>query len=184
MQAEVLDNLVDGCETGDGVALDAPSGKQLVGREPVEDFGSFVNGLPETSEQVGGGKITGNAELCGAVAFICEAVEGCDEPLPDISIEMKDEVADAVAGRVGPPPDLFQAERLYGCAKPRPVLVEELVAGEVEEEIAGGIGRYGALLQPVIVAGGEGGGAGRKVGLSRNPDAKLRPRIRIDCLQR
>jgi hypothetical protein len=55
---------------------------------------------------------------------------------------MKNQVSDAVADGVGTPPNLFLAERFNRFAKARPVLVQKLISGELEEVVAGEIGRH------------------------------------------
>src|SRR5579872_2392490 len=47
---------------------------------------------------------------------------------------MKQQIADAVAGVVRAPPDLLVTERFGGAAQTRPVLVEQLLAGEIQKQ--------------------------------------------------
>jgi hypothetical protein len=68
------------------------------------------------------------------------AIEGGNQPLADVAIEVQDEIADAVGSDVGTPPDLLFAERFDAGAEAGPVVLKQFVAGEFEEEL-GDIGR-------------------------------------------
>src|ERR1700677_521930 len=49
---------------------------------------------------------------------------------------MKDEVADAVRGGIGTPPELLLGERFGAGAQAGPVVLEELAVGELKEELS------------------------------------------------
>jgi hypothetical protein len=53
--------------------------------------------------------------------------------LAHIAIEMEDQVRDAVGCGVGPAPDLLFGQRLDAGAEAGPIVLKELVAGELEE---------------------------------------------------
>src|ERR1017187_10034146 len=128
VEAEMLDDLVDGVQSMDVIALNFVGGEVLVWGKPVEDLRGFGHGGAEAIEKFGCGKATDCRELCGAVALVLVAVERGHEPLGDVAVEMEDYVADAVAGFVGAPPNLFGGHGFHTCFEARPVLVQELVA--------------------------------------------------------
>ena len=51
-----------------------------------------------------------------------------------VAVQVQQQVADAVAGLVGTPPDLLVGERFDALAQAGPVLLHELSPRELEEE--------------------------------------------------
>jgi hypothetical protein len=129
----MLHHLVDRFEAGDVVALDLEPGFQFGFAEALQNLIGAHHSGGEPIEQRGTGNAFGLAELCGAVAAIVEMQEGCDKPLGDVAVEMEQQVADAVAGGIGPPPDLIVSERFDARAQAGPILADELLAGEGKE---------------------------------------------------
>src|SRR5262249_7048467 len=61
-------------------------------------------------------------------------VEGRHQPLADVAVQMQDQIADAVARFIRPPPDLPLGQRFDAAAQARPVLIEQLGPREVEKQ--------------------------------------------------
>lgn len=72
-------------------------------------------------------------ELTLPLARIRKSANTADDPLLDISAEMKNQISDAVGSRVWPPPDLFVRELLNHGADSRRQLFPE-IATRVRDE--------------------------------------------------
>ena len=135
VQAEVLHHVIDGLQAGDRIALNVEGGGEVVGGEAGEDGGGLVEGGAEAVEQDARGQVVALGELGRALAGVGIVIEGGDQPLSDIAVEMQQQIADTVAGLVGAPPDLLVGEGFDGAAHARPALVDQLGAGVVEEGV-------------------------------------------------
>ena len=96
VQAEVLDDLVDGVETAHVVALNFIRSEQFVNGEAVKDFGGFVERGTEAAEQVGGREPALRSEFGRPVAQVVTPIERINKPLAHIAVEMQQQIADAV----------------------------------------------------------------------------------------
>jgi hypothetical protein len=79
------------------------------------------------------------------VAVVFKAIEGRHQPLAHIAIQVQEQIPDAVALRVGTPPDLLVGERFDTGAQAGPGFSQHLVAGTLKKERGqfGVMGRHG-----------------------------------------
>jgi hypothetical protein len=64
---------------------------------------------------------------------VVQSFEGCNQPLPDVTVQVQDQIADAIAGIVRPPPHLFVAQSFDATSQSWPVLLEQLLSREFEK---------------------------------------------------
>src|SRR5262249_17293100 len=110
VQAEMLHDLVHSVEPGHRIALDVKSGAQVRFCQSRQN----IRGAPYRRAQLlqKGSNWTDLpfGKLGGRVSGFFHQMEGGTEPLTHVAVQVKDQVADAVAGFVGPPPDLLVGE--------------------------------------------------------------------------
>src|SRR5580698_4504019 len=123
----MLDDLIDGIESAHVVALNLIWRQQLFSTEPRQHMLSLLHRRAKFFKQLCGRNSAALAELLGPIALVFLAIKGRNQPLVDITVQMQNEIADAVARLVGPPPHLLLAQRRDGLAQPRPVLAQQLV---------------------------------------------------------
>ena len=111
--------MVDGVEAAHVVALNFVRREQFVDGQAVEHLGGLVERCAQPVKQLRGRTACSGRELGRAVALVFDAVERSNQPLAHVAVQMQQQIADAVRGFVGPPPDLLRrsaARRIPSCA--------------------------------------------------------------------
>jgi hypothetical protein len=72
-------------------------------------------------------------ELMSTLANIRRSTEPADDPLSNIALEVKDQIANAVGCRVGSPPDVLNRQSLDGLLDPRQVAIGQQLSGLIDE---------------------------------------------------
>src|SRR5438045_4489530 len=133
MQSEVLDYLIHRVQSADGVALDVVC-REEVGLTDASHYRCrILQRSGDRLQQLSCGYHLPLREFSWAIALVLAMIEWGNQPLIHVSIQVQDQVADAVARFIRTPPHLLIAERFHTSAKTRPVLVQQLPAGKLDE---------------------------------------------------
>ena len=126
---EMLGDIEDGVEPGDAEALDGMHLQERFGGQPAEDVHRFVYSFfqPECQnaacERAALGKFGVTAPDVGSPA------EAGNNPLADVSAQMKHKIAGAVGRGIWAPPDLVFGEFAEAANDTREVTLERFLSG-------------------------------------------------------
>src|SRR5579862_1215989 len=134
MQSEVFHNLVNGLEPIDLVALNLKWREQIGFGQSGKDFGSLLHGSPKLLNERRGRNTTLRLKFSRSVAAVFSLVKGCNQPLANVAVQVKDHIPNTVAGFVRTPQDLFVRQSLHTGSQTRPILFQQLIAGELKED--------------------------------------------------
>src|ERR1041384_6560645 len=137
VHAEVLDGVIDGLERGHAAALHRPPVVEPRRIGPRYHRVLLEHRLGENGQQLVAREGLPPAELARAVATIRRAAHAAHDPLPDVSRQVEHQVADAVRGVIGPPPEVRLGEALYRRGELGEVVGREVLAGLSQKGSAG-----------------------------------------------
>lgn len=130
---EVLDNVVDGFEHGDILALDADTRSQACRRKDGDDGAGLAHGGAEAVAKFVRAEAAAGGEFRIAIPHVRCAAHTRDDPLPQIAGQMQNQVAGCVLILASAKPELLRAEPADAIVDARSELIQP-ADGAVEED--------------------------------------------------
>ena len=128
VQREVLDHVVDRVEHRHFAPLDRKAQREITGRESGDDRIRRIERRAQRGEQCRRIGAFGRGKFRGAIALVGYAAHAAHDPLPDVALEMQQQIADAVRAGVRASPERVGRQRLQAVLDLRRVLGREIVA--------------------------------------------------------
>src|SRR5690606_673569 len=133
VHGEVLHHVVDRFHGGDRPALHAHRLEQGRRVEGSDHRGGVLHRPGQAREELLQGEWLALVELLLPAPHVGRAAHSADDPLPNVSRQVEEEVPDAVRRFVRAPPELLLGEPFGGGARPGQELVQEEGPGVVEK---------------------------------------------------
>jgi hypothetical protein len=134
MHGEVLDDMVDRLNASDiPLMLNVIGLQKRGGFHPSQDLVHFPQGRVQSLTQLGAWNLPLLGELRWAVPRVLDASERNHDPLPNVAIQVQQEIPDTIAALMRAPPDLIVREHSQALASARPKFIQQLAPREIEK---------------------------------------------------
>jgi hypothetical protein len=130
---EVFDHRVDRLQDRYVVTLDTAMFEQSRRVNACEHAIRFTDSCPKLTQKLGLIHAGLRIELMLPVTHIRLSTHAADNPLSNVAIEVEDQIADAVGGLVGSPPDVLNRQSLDCLLDARHIAVGKELPGSIDE---------------------------------------------------